>query len=485
MKHSKTINNEQDENSDKPSITFRELGLPHPLLKAIEHEGFEHPTEIQEKSIPFVIQGREVIAQASTGSGKTLAFSSVILKETQKDFGLQALILTPTRELAEQVSQSVKKFSQFNPLKIFSVYGGVSIRPQIRSLERAEIIIGTPGRILDHIARHTMDLSQLKILVLDEADRMLDMGFRQDVEKIINHCPKKRQTLLFSATMSEEVIRLSQRYMNNPVEVSAEPYVDPKKLTQAYYDINSKFKFSLLTHLLKNEKSRLVMVFCNTRRNVDRLARNLESQGVNALALHGGFSQDKRSRVMEQFHSNETNVLICTDIAARGLDIQGVTHVYNYDIPHESKEYIHRIGRTARAKEEGKVINIISNMDYEDFQNILNIEDMYIKNEPVPPFTEIQLVQTERRPFARRPTRRGGFRGMNERRRRGRRTRDDSRPGGGRDRRIGGRAGEFGGGDRKRSFGGRDSRDRDSGGSRDWRNRPRERSNFRKRRPRF
>ncbi len=399
---------------------FSQLGLSQNVLRAIEKEGFENPTEIQEKSIPYVLQGRDVIAKAATGSGKTLAFSAGILKETIRGMGVQSLILAPTRELAEQISIAMNKFSRYNNLKIISIYGGVSINPQIRNLQSADVVIGTPGRILDHINRKSINLSRIKILVLDEADRMLDMGFIRDVKKIMSYCPRKRQTLLFSATISREIVRLVEEHTNNPVEVSAEEYVDPKMLTQFYYRINDKFKFSLLKYLLQKEDSKLVMVFCNTRRSVDRLTSNLISNGINAIALHGGLSQDKRSRVMYDFNSSntDTNVLICTDIAARGLDIKGVTHVYNYDVPKEPKEYIHRIGRTARAGKEGKVINIVGNTDYDLFERIITREDIFVKNEAIPNFTFIETKAIGRDPRRRfrREENGASFRGDNFRR---------------------------------------------------------------------
>ena len=394
---------DSESNSEqKKSLGFNELGLSENLLKAIEDEKFEKPSEIQEKSIPFVIQGKDVIAKASTGSGKTLAFASVILKETKKDFGIQSLILTPTRELAQQIASAMNKFSKHKPLKIISVYGGVSINPQIEDLEEAEVVIGTPGRILDHIARKTIDLSLLKTLVLDEADRMLDMGFIDDVKEIISQCPKKRQTLLFSATISEDIARLAKKYMNNPIEISAEQYVDPKKLTQVYYDVEDSLKYSLLKHLLENEKAKLVMVFCNTRKNVDFIANNLKASGINVLPIHGGFSQDKRNKVMEQFHTKKAQVLVCTDVAARGLDIKEVSHIYNYDIPMDSTEYLHRIGRTARAGKEGKVINIITSRDYENFRSVLRDDEIKITKEETPYIKRTEISWMPKPRFGRR-----------------------------------------------------------------------------------
>jgi len=377
-------------------MEFRKLGIIDAIGKVIEEERFEEPSEIQSKAIPLAISGKDVIAGSATGSGKTLVFGSVIIQNCKKGKGIQSLILTPTRELAEQVSKALKKFSKYNPLEITAVYGGVSINPQIDRLRTTDVVVGTPGRILDHLQRRTLDLSHVKTLVLDEADRMLDMGFIEDVEKIINQCPKKRQTMLFSATISRDIDHLVNRYMKEPVRVSAESYVDPKKLKQIYYDVQDNLKFSLLVHMLQNEQSGLVMVFCNTRRTVDFVSKNLKYAGIDSLAIHGGFSQDKRNRRMEHFHSKNVYVLVCTDVAARGLDIKGVSHIYNYDIPRDSKEYIHRIGRTARAGKQGKVINILAQRDYDNFNRVLRDNDVDVVKEETPYVQKLRIRRMDR-----------------------------------------------------------------------------------------
>jgi ATP-dependent RNA helicase DeaD len=364
---------------------FKRLGIIQPILRVIEEERFEKPTEIQEKSIPLVLAGKDVIAGSATGSGKTLAFGSGIIQNIDDRNGIQSLVLTPTRELAQQVSNALKTFSKYKPINVACVYGGVSINPQIQALRTANVVVGTPGRILDHINRKTVYLGTVKILVLDEADRMLDMGFIDDVEKIIRQCPGERQTLLFSATITYEVDRLSKRYMKRPEKVSAELRVDPSKLSQTYYDVQDNMKFSLLVHLLKHEDADLVLVFCNTRKNTDFVEKNLKLNGVNALAIHGGFSQDKRDRAISDFHSKNIHVLVCTDVAARGLDISGVSHVYNYDIPKESKDYIHRIGRTARAGKGGKAINILAKRDWDHFARVIRDNGLDISKENTPP----------------------------------------------------------------------------------------------------
>jgi len=374
---------------------FKELGISEPILKTLKEQNIETPTEIQEKSIPLILGGKDVIAGSATGSGKTLAFGCGIIQHAEQNKGIQALVLTPTRELAEQVKRALIKFSRYSPLRIIDVYGGVSINPQIDNLRYAEVVVGTPGRILDHLERRTINLSKVKTLVLDEADRMLDMGFIDDVRKIISQCPKERQTMLFSATVYPELAELSKRYMNDAIKVSAETYVDPSKMGQVYYDVKRNIKMALLVHLLNNERSGLVMVFCNTRRIVDFVAKNLKANGVEAQAIHGGFSQARRSQTMEHFHAEKAHVLVCTDVAARGLDIPHVSHVYNYDIPKDSKEYIHRIGRTARAGKEGKVVNLLSEEDHDNFSRVLRDNAIDVKKEELPLVQKVIIRKVE------------------------------------------------------------------------------------------
>ncbi|MFX0152078.1 MAG: DEAD/DEAH box helicase, partial [Candidatus Hodarchaeota archaeon] len=266
------------------TTTFKQLGVIDSILQVCTEEEFEKPTEIQEKSIPYVIAGKDVIGEAATGSGKTLAFASGIIHRTNSGQGVQALIISPTRELAQQTTVMIRGLSKYKPLRIIPIYGGVSINPQITNLRRADVVIGTPGRLIDHIIRGTINLKRVKILVLDECDRLLDMGFLPDIEKIIDILPENRQTLLFSATIPFEVNRLAQKYMHNPIDVDAESYVDPNKLTQYYFGpLEDSLKFSLLVHLLKQDKNEgLSMIFCNTRRYADILAKNLEYVGIKA-----------------------------------------------------------------------------------------------------------------------------------------------------------------------------------------------------------
>lgn len=349
---------------------FEKFGLSHELLNVIKELGFTEPTQIQGISIPLIMEGVDVIGESATGSGKTLAFGCGIVEHVVPHGGLQALILTPTRELTEQVRSSLSRFSHKKNLSIISVYGGVAIGPQIHNLSKAEVVVATPGRLLDHLQRKTINLSKIKLLVLDEADRMFDMGFIEDVEKIIKACPADRQTLFFSATISAKIKSLANRYMKKPVIVSARKYVDPAKLKQIYYDVPKNMKLSLLVHLLKDENRGLVMVFCNARRTVDFIVKNLRANRIDAIAIHGGLSQNKRTNTIGLFNNAKVSILVCTDVASRGLHINNVSHIYNYDIPRIAKDYVHRIGRTARAGEEGKVVNLLCDFDYDNFSKV-------------------------------------------------------------------------------------------------------------------
>lgn len=376
---------------------FQDFDLNRQLSEAIRKLGFTQPTEIQDKSIPLILKGKDVIGESATGSGKTLAFGCGIVDKVNPGEGLQALVLAPTRELAEQVNESLKELS--SKLRTMTIYGGVSINPQIHNLVKADVVVATPGRLLDHINRRTIDISKIKILVLDEVDRMLDMGFIDDVKKIIKLCPGKRQTLFFSATVSHHITNLADSFMHNPVKVSAKRHVDHNKLKQEYYDVPTHLKMSLLVSLLKNEKPRLSMIFCNTRRTVDFVVKNLKNNGIEAIPIHGGLSQDKRSRTMTKFNDGKSHILVCTDVAARGLHIDNVSHIYNYNIPNDPKEYVHRIGRTARAGEEGKVINLLVPEEHENFGRVQREYPTFSVKKMKRPYLEnIKIVQESRKP---------------------------------------------------------------------------------------
>ena len=395
--------------SNNPAATFAqsEISFPGELMDAVEELGFQSWTEIQAKSIPLIQTGKDVIGQSHTGSGKTAAFGLPILERIHSGKGIQALILVPTRELAEQVMQEMRKFAKYKKLRIEPVYGGVSINPQINYLRTADVVVGTPGRVLDHLDRGTLRVEKVHTLVLDEADKMFEMGFIDDMKKIISQIPTERQTLLFSATMPTEIQMLVKRYMKEPEVVKVQSYVDQGKLLQQFYDIahDHKKKFPLLMHLINTEKLGLTMIFCSTRRMVDWLVYNLKQQGVKCEAIHGGLSQNQRKHAMELFHQQHVNFLVASDVAARGLDIKNVSHVINYDLPRTSQEYIHRIGRTARAGSEGKVISILSQPDYGNFKDIQRDKSLVMKEMPLP---EFQFMPFERPPRGFRPERPGG-----------------------------------------------------------------------------
>ena len=371
---------------------FIEFNFSNELQKAIDRLGFKSPTSIQEKSIKMILEGKDVIGESETGSGKTLAFGSGLIENCFPKQGIQAIVLTPTRELAEQVKKMLCELSIYKPLRITAIYGGVSINPQISALERTDIVVATPGRFLDHMYRNTIDTSKVRIVVLDEADRMFDMGFIDDVEKIIKECPNRSQTLFFSATISKRIKELAKKYMKNPEYVLTNNQVDPSKLKQYYYDVSGNLKLSLLLFLIKKENSGLIMVFCNTRKNTDFVVRFLKENKIDAIAIHGGFTQDKRTKTLEMFNKGRMQVMVCTDVAARGLHINNVSHVYNYDLPKDPTDYVHRIGRTARAGESGKVINLLSDFDYDNFSRIMNeFRDFKIEKLEKPSFPKIRV----------------------------------------------------------------------------------------------
>lgn len=391
--------------------TFEDIGLNSQLLTAIKRLGYESPTEIQAKIIPHIMEGKDVIGESSTGSGKTLAFGVGVIDKVEEGKGIQALILAPTRELVDQVRKEIVKLSLNKKLHIISIYGGVGMGQQIEDLKRTNVVIATPGRLLDHQRRGNINLRNLKILVLDEADRMLDMGFIDDIEKVIKACPKERQTLLFSATVSPRIKTLAKKYLNNPEDIKAEKYVDPSKLTQVYYDVHKNSRISLLLHLLE-KKEGLAMVFCNTRKMVDFVNKNLRENKISAVSIHGGMTQSKRTKIIDQFNKGRNEVLVCTDVAARGLHIQDVSHVFNYEIPKDSIDYVHRIGRTARIGSSGKVVNLLCEYDHDNFGRVVNdYRNFNIEKIETPKFKRVYAVGTE--DFGKPSFRRGGPRRNN------------------------------------------------------------------------
>jgi ATP-dependent RNA helicase DeaD len=342
------------------------FNLSKPLLTLLEQHGITTPTQVQQEIIPAIEEGRDVLAQSETGSGKTLSFALPMIERTNRRDGLTTLVLVPTRELCLQVAGEFVKFSAGKHLGIVEVYGGVSIQNQINKLRTANIIVATPGRLIDLLDRRAVRLETVKHLVLDEADRMLDMGFIRDIERILEHMKQKRQTMLFSATVTKEIQQLSQRFLTNPKHVQLASSVKPEYLQQTYYQTTSEQKLPLLIALLKRERD-LALIFCNRKHIASRLARRLTTQGVQARSLHGDMSQAQRERTTSEFRNKRFKILVATDVAARGLHIEGITHVYNYEIPKDVESYTHRVGRTARAGKEGEAISLVAGPEEQKF----------------------------------------------------------------------------------------------------------------------
>jgi len=413
---------------------FEELNLHGDVLKALEKKGFTEPTAIQKSCIPKIKEGRDVVGQSLTGSGKTAAFGLPIIEKIHPGKGVQALILTPTRELASQVKDTLITFSAFKRLNITAVYGGVGMLPQIDALKRADIVVATPGRMLDHLRRNTVKLDKVSYLVIDEADKMFEMGFIEDVEKIIGYTPRERQTLLFSATISTGINHLIKIYLKDPCMIKEQIHVDKSLLKQVYYEIDKKEKFSLLVHFLRHKTSGLAIVFCATRREVDIISRNLKQQGINSMAVHGGLSQNKRTYAVDAIKKENIQVLVATDVAARGLDIKHISHIYNYDSPKNSSEYTHRIGRTARAGERGEAVTLLTEKDHDNFRNVMSDRSFHIHKEELPQFERVRFTReahgredSRRGDFHRRDNRSNKPRHFGSRERNDRRERSDSR----------------------------------------------------------
>jgi ATP-dependent RNA helicase DeaD len=343
--------------------SFTELGLSEPLLDALKHLGYERPTPIQEQTIPALLEGRDVMGQAQTGTGKTAAFGLPLLQYVDADDpNPQAIVLTPTRELCIQVTQALRAYGQNLGIEVVAVFGGAPIRDQAARLKReAQVVVGTVGRVLDMISRHHLMLEGARYVVLDEADEMLDLGFLEDVETILSRCPMGRQTALFSATIPREIRSLADKFMHDPIEIevlAATLTIDT--VDQYYVEVSDRQKPEALVELIKSESPEQAIVFVRTKIGVDRLARRLNDGGVRVKALHGDMSQGSRDGVMIAFKSGRERLLVATDVAARGLDITGVSHVVNYDIPNSPDIYVHRIGRTGRAGEAGRAITLIT-----------------------------------------------------------------------------------------------------------------------------
>lgn len=349
--------------------TFKELGINNKLVEVLNRNGIREATPVQEQSIGEILNGRDVVAQAQTGTGKTLAFLLPMMEKIELEKAYtQGLIITPTRELAIQITNEAKKLVKGKNISILAAYGGQDVEAQIRKLKNGvHLVIATPGRLLDHIRRKTIDLGKLNFLVLDEADEMLRMGFLQDVESIIQDTPKTRQTLLFSATIPNEVRSLSKRFMKNPLQIEIEgKNVTLDEIEQVVIETTDRRKLDVLCGLIDEYRPYLAIVFCRTKRRVSDLNNELLARGYNSDELHGDLSQAKRERVIKNFRTAKLQILVATDIVSRGIDVEGVTHVINYDIPENVDSYIHRIGRTGRIGNLGMAITLVTDRDRDD-----------------------------------------------------------------------------------------------------------------------
>jgi ATP-dependent RNA helicase DeaD len=341
---------------------FHGLGIDPAIIRALDEMGFEEPSPIQTGAIPVLLQGRDLIGQAQTGTGKTAAFAIPLLQRINPDVTRpQALVLAPTRELALQVAEEIGKIGKYMRVRELAVYGGSPIDRQIRALRMGvQIVIGTPGRVMDHIDRGTLKLDQIRMLVLDESDEMLDMGFVDDIETIMSHMPAEKQTICFSATMPDPILRLTRKYMKDPERVAiTRQQLTAPTIEQAYYEIRERGRIDALTRIIDHEAVTRGIVFCRTKRNCDELASGLQARSYLAEAIHGDLNQTQRNRVLDRFKEGQIELLVATDVAARGLDVENVTHVINYDIAQSPESHVHRIGRTGRAGREGTALTLI------------------------------------------------------------------------------------------------------------------------------
>jgi ATP-dependent RNA helicase DeaD len=374
---------------------FRGLTLSEATIRAINEMGFEEPTPIQKLAIPPALEGRDIIGQAQTGTGKTASFGIPIIEKVFSGKKPQALIITPTRELALQVSEELAALSQYRRCSVVTVYGGASIMEQIRALRNgANIVVGTPGRIIDHLTRGTMSISHVSTVVLDEADEMLDMGFIADIERILAMTPEARQTMLYSATMAPEILRIAKRYMNDPVKIAinVKDIVAPK-IKQVFYEVLERDKMEVLRRLLDVESPELTLIFCHTKREVDDVAARLQKLGYNAGALHGDFTQSHREEMMSKFREGKIDILVATDVAGRGIDIENISHVINYSIPQDPEGYIHRIGRTGRAGRTGIAVTFVTPREYRQLQLIERIAKTKLSRQEIPTAAEVKKAR--------------------------------------------------------------------------------------------
>ncbi|NLP34233.1 MAG: DEAD/DEAH box helicase [Clostridiales bacterium] len=379
---------------------FEELELNPSILRAVEDMGFEEMSPIQAKAIPVILEGKDVIGQAQTGTGKTAAFGIPLLQKVDpKIKSLQGLVLCPTRELAIQVAEEFRKLGKYmHGIKVLPVYGGQEISKQIRSLKSGvQIIIGTPGRVMDHMRRKTVKFDNIRMAILDEADEMLNMGFREDIETILSQVPEERQTIMFSATMAKPILEIARTYQKNHeiIKVVKKELTVPK-IEQYYYEVSPRNKDEVLSRLLDMYNPKLSLVFCNTKRKVDELTATLQGRGYFAEGLHGDLKQQQRDRVMHSFRNGKTDILVATDVAARGIDVDDVEAVFNYDVPQDDEYYVHRIGRTGRAGREGRAFTLVVGREVFKLRDIQRYCKTKIKLQPIPSINDVTAVKAEK-----------------------------------------------------------------------------------------
>lgn len=393
-------------------MKFTDLGLNEHILRAIKDQGYDTPTPIQAQAIPVVLEGKDVLAGAQTGTGKTAGFTLPLLQRLSKSpkpkgkRPVRALVLTPTRELASQVAESVRDYGKYLPFKSTVIFGGVSINPQIHTLKNGvDIVIGTPGRLLDLMNQRALDLREVEYLILDEADRMLDMGFIHDIKKILKVLPSKRQNLLFSATFSKEIKKLADGLLNSPTLIEvARTNATSSAVEQIVYPVDKVRKREMLSHLITENNWNQVLVFTRTKHGANRLSGQLEKDGITSAAIHGNKSQNARTKALSQFKDGSVRVLVATDIAARGIDIDQLSQVVNYELPNISEDYVHRIGRTGRAGNTGQAVSLVCIDEHEYLRNIESLTKNKIPKVQIKGFTPDPSIKAE-------PIQNGGGRG--------------------------------------------------------------------------
>ena len=374
-------------------MSFYKLGIKGDLVYALEYQNIDTPTPVQSLSIPFILKGEDLIAEAQTGTGKTLAFLLPLFQNTDPNNpNIQGLIITPTRELAIQIRDEAEKIAEITPITILAAYGGQDVNAQMSKLKgKVQLVIGTPGRILDHIRRETIDFSDLKTLVVDEADQMFHIGFKRDIDDIIKNLPEKKQTLCFSATISHTVDSFSSKYLVNPKYVKApKKQITLEAIKQFVVETSNRRKFDDFEKILKQDKPEKAIIFCRSKRGTDALYEEMLEAGYDVEAIHGDLTQAKREFVMAAFKNDEVKYLVATDVAARGIDVEGVTHVFNYNLPDDIENYVHRIGRTARAGSEGTAYTIFTEKDAKRLEAIEEFIDMKIERIQMSVEPEIQ-----------------------------------------------------------------------------------------------